>query len=62
MNDIKPGKKIKIRELGRIRPFVLGLVILVAGLLIQKWWLWQIGLTILIVLFIEAYFRYRTSD
>ncbi|MFN8791916.1 MAG: hypothetical protein ACK5Y2_10730 [Bdellovibrionales bacterium] len=46
---------------GRIRPFVLALIILVAGLLLDNWW-WQIGVVIMIVLFFDAVYRYRTLD
>jgi hypothetical protein len=45
-------------QLGRIRPFVLALFIIVLSLLLHNWW-WKIGAIIMIILFIEAYFRYR---
>ena len=58
--EISKGRRL-LQSSGRIRPFVLALVILIAGLLLQKWW-WQIGAVIMIVLFVEAYYRYRTLD
>ena len=50
-----------MRNSGRVRPLVLALVILVAGLLLDKWW-WHVGGVIMIVIFIEAFYRYRTLD
>lgn len=50
-----------LQSSGRIRPFVLALVILVAGLFLEKWW-WQIGAVIIIVTFVEAVYRYRALD
>lgn len=44
---------------GRVRPLVLAILILVAGLWMDQWW-WEIGLIILIVIAVEGYFRYRT--
>jgi hypothetical protein len=44
----------------RIDP-VLAITILAAGLLLDKWW-WQVGGVLLIVLFVEAFYRYRTLD
>jgi hypothetical protein len=46
---------------GRARPLVLAITILAAGLLLDKWW-WQVGGVLLIVLFVEAFYRYRTLD
>ena len=59
MNETE--KKDSLLTHWRIRPGFLGFFILVLGLLMDKWW-WQIGATILLILFIEAYFRYRTMD
>lgn len=58
-SNLKDPKKLS--QLGRIRPFVLGLTLLILGIVFDKWW-WGIGLLIIIVLFIEAYFRYRPMD
>lgn len=43
---------------GRVRPAVLGVLIVIAGLLIEKSW-WQLGVVILIAVFVEASARYR---
>ncbi len=56
-----PQNNLKRSQAGRIRPFVLAVIILSAGLLLGKWW-WQIGGVLLIVLFVEAFYRYRTLD
>lgn len=50
-----------LNQYGRIRPFMLGLLILVLGLSMGRWW-WQVGLTIIIVVFVDALLRYRTLD
>ena len=55
-------QKIKlVSQKGRIRPFMLAVIIIAAGLSMDQWW-WMVGLGIIIVLFIEAYYRYRTLD
>ncbi len=46
---------------GKVRPFVLGVLIMLSGLLLEKWW-WKVGGIILIVVFVEAAYRYRTLD
>jgi hypothetical protein len=46
---------------GRVRPFVVALSLIILGLLLHQWW-WRVGGVIMIVLFIEAYFRYRSLD
>jgi hypothetical protein len=46
---------------GRVRPFVVALLLIILGLLLHQWW-WKVGGVIMIVLFIEAYFRYRSLD
>ena len=46
---------------GRIYLSLLAILILVAGLVLDKWW-WQIGALLIIVLFVNAYSRYRTLD
>jgi|GEM_PF-2138615 hypothetical protein len=61
VSDQKTSHRVLQRSSGRIRPFVLALIILLAGLLLDKWW-WQIGVVIIVVLFVEAFYRYRTLD
>jgi hypothetical protein len=65
MLEVNPGKPrrtlILMQKAGRIRPFVLALIILVSGLILQKSW-WQVGLVIMIVLFVQAFYRYRSLD
>jgi hypothetical protein len=51
----------RLRESGRIHPFLLGIIVLVAGLLAHQWW-WQIGAVIIVAVFVDAYFWYRTLD
>lgn len=53
--------KISRRQIGRVRPVVLGLVLIVAGLLLEQWW-WQLGAVLLIAVLVESYFRYVTLD
>ncbi len=56
-----PWKNLKRSQRGRVRPFVLGVIILAAGLVLDKWW-WQIGGVLLTVVFVEAFYRYRALD
>jgi hypothetical protein len=44
---------------GRIRPAVLGILLVTAGLLFENNW-WQLGVLILVVVFVEAAMRYST--
>lgn len=60
-NSFSKMKSILVRASGRIRPVVIGLIVLVAGLLMHRWW-WEIGAILLIVIFVDAYFRYVTLD
>jgi hypothetical protein len=47
---------------GKIHPFLLAITLLAAGLLADRSWIWQVGLMILVGLFVATYFRYRTMD
>ena len=49
------------KDLGRVHPLLLGLVILVVGLLLKMWW-WQLGAVLLIAVFVGAFYRYRAVD
>lgn len=44
---------------GRIRPVWIGLAVIVAGLFINKWVVWA-GVGVLVMVFISAYFHYRS--
>lgn len=44
---------------GRIRPLLIALILLIAGL-VWKDWMWQIGVVMVIALFVEAFYHYRT--
>lgn len=59
IQKIVPKPIIKKSQFGRVRPLVIALVLIAVGLILDKWW-WQIGLTILVVLFVEAFYRYRS--
>jgi hypothetical protein len=54
-------EKRKYFSVGRVRPFVLGLLVMIVGVFMEKWW-WQLGLMIIIAVFVESYFHYRASD
>lgn len=49
------------RNFGKIRLVALALVILATGLIMGKWW-WQIGGIMLIVIFVQAFYRYRSLE
>lgn len=50
---------LKIRSIdGRVRPVIFGIIVMVSGLLLDRWW-WKVGGIILIVVFVEAAYRYR---
>ncbi len=49
-------KRMKIT--GRVRPFVIGVLLLISGLLMDKWW-WKVGGIILLIIFVQASYRYR---
>lgn len=53
-------KKSKMQYLGRVRPMVLSLLIILVGVLTDNDWWWKVGLIMLISLFIGGYYRYRT--
>lgn len=55
------GGNRDLKMSGRIRPLGIALIVLIAGLLLDKWW-WQLGIVIMIALFIDAYNRYRTLN
>jgi hypothetical protein len=57
-STVQPQGSLKQRQAGRIRPFLIAIVILGIGLLLDKWW-WQIGLIIIVVFLVENYFHYR---
>jgi hypothetical protein len=59
-SDLRSHRILRMSS-GRIRPFVLALIILIAGLLLDKWW-WHVGVVIMIVLFVEAFYHYRPLD
>ena len=54
-------KRIALGKKGRVRPTVLGIIILASGLMLNQWW-WQIGAVLLCVVFIEGFYRYRSLD
>ncbi len=57
----KSKKFWQLQKSGRIRPFLLALIILITGLWLDKWW-WQIGMITIIIIFIESCYRYQTHD
>ncbi|MBL7671758.1 MAG: hypothetical protein JNM39_14825 [Bdellovibrionaceae bacterium] len=57
--DVSSKSILYQKRFGRIRPLVLAVIILLAGLLLDKWW-WQIGGILVLVIFVEAFYRYRT--
>lgn len=46
---------------GRAHPLALGLILLVTALLLHKSW-WWVGLVVVLVVFVEAWFRYTRLD
>lgn len=52
-------KKLSSDHSGRIRPFVLAIVLVLSGVFLKQTW-WQIGVVILIAMFVGAYYRYTT--
>lgn len=60
--NFKIQKKNIKNQFGRISPFVLGLVILITGIWLDKGWLWQIGLTVITVVIIEVIYHYRALN
>lgn len=56
-----PKKINKFNLQGRVSPLLLAIVILIVGLLMDEWW-WKVGLFIIIIVFIEAYYKYRNLD
>jgi predicted RND superfamily exporter protein len=67
VNERKMGRKmensnkVKNLQLGRIRPLILGILILILGLWMDRWW-WRLGALIIVVVAVEGYYRYRSLD
>lgn len=59
-NDNKTKKNLW-KTYGKIRPLFLALLILVSGLLLDSWW-WQVGMAMLVAMFIGGYYRYRSPQ
>lgn len=62
-SDVMSGEKsfFECRKSGRVRPLVLALILLALGLVFDRW-MWQIGMILIVVLFVEACFRYRSLN
>ncbi|MFZ3230214.1 MAG: hypothetical protein WA160_08415 [Pseudobdellovibrio sp.] len=54
-------KNIFTNIVGRVRPLVLGFLILFTGLILDKWW-WKIGGVVVIVVFVESIYHYRAKS
>ncbi len=51
------AKSKTLNNKGRIRPVILGLILIIAGLFLDHLF-WQMGVIILIIVFIEGYYHY----
>lgn len=60
MEEIRK-KTIGLNRSGKVRPVVLGLIVIISGLAFgREWWVW--GIVILIAVFIEAAIRYSQMN
>lgn len=48
-----------LKKTGRIRLFILAALLLLSGIQLNKWWS-QVGLIILVIMFVESFFYYKS--